>query len=184
LHTLVDPANDLKDDVCFGIYHRKFHRCGDFLLELLLLLLHLLTLPCLLLLTEKPKQLQPSADTNQLADTYMLGMGNQYRTMRDCSALAVFLLDLESSARTRRIYELEKTSNTCSNSSRDRSHFVTVQAANACDSRTNPGLELQEPILARSYKYTALAVQSYVLAMSSHDLQTSIMEGFDARKAK
>jgi len=41
-----------------------------------------------------------------------------------------------------------------------------------------------EPVQAWSYKNTALAIQSFVLAATSHGLQTSIMEGFDPRQAK
>jgi len=41
-----------------------------------------------------------------------------------------------------------------------------------------------EPIQVWSYKNAALAVQSYVLAATSHGLGTCVMEGYDARRAK
>ena len=45
----------------------------------------------------------------RLADEAMLGMGNVYRT-RDCSAVAVFLSDLQVTRRIARITELERES--------------------------------------------------------------------------
>lgn len=41
-----------------------------------------------------------------------------------------------------------------------------------------------EPVQSWTYKSTALAAQTYVLAATSHDLATSIMEGYDGRRVK
>lgn len=127
----------------------------------------------------------------------MLGAGNQYRT-RDCSALAVFLADLQASARIQRIYQLEKDSGT-----RHPNYLAMMPVSTAfflgeghaatflkqvttdlVSTRLQQPMPEIEPIQTWAYKNTSLAVQSYVLAATSYDLQTSIMEGFDARKVK
>ena len=127
----------------------------------------------------------------------MLGAGNQYRT-RDCSALAVFLADLEASARIQRIYQLEKESGT-----RHPNYLAMMPVSTAfflgeghaatllkqvttdlVSTRLQQPMPEIEPIQVWAYKNTSLAVQSYVLAATSHELQTSIMEGFDGRKVR
>ena len=122
-------------------------------------------------------------------------MGNQYRTV-DASTLAVFLSDLEAGKRIERIHELEHESGArhpnylgqmplASSFLLGQGHAATLIKNVA----TNVMSELQpmpviEPVQAWSYKNTALALQSYVLAATSHDLGTCIMEGFDARRLK
>jgi nitroreductase len=132
---------------------------------------------------------------NNLAETAMIGPGNQFRT-RQCSALAVFLADLEASKRISRIQELEKDWG-----QRDPTYSATMplttsfligegHAATLLKSlaiRTMSELQpmpTAEPVETWAYKNTSLAVQSFTLAAASHDLATSIMEGFDARRAK
>lgn len=132
---------------------------------------------------------------NKLAETAMIGPGNQFRT-RQCSALAVFLADLEASKRISRIQELEKDWG-----QRDPTYSATMplttsfligegHAATLLKSlaiRTMSELQpmpTAEPVETWAYKNTSLAVQSFTLAAASHDLATSIMEGFDARRAK
>jgi nitroreductase len=133
----------------------------------------------------------------QLADKAMIGAGNQYRT-RDCSALAVFLADLEAGKRIQRIYELEKEWNkrhptylalfpVTSTFMLGEGHAATLLKQFA--SATISELDLQampqiESIQTWAYKNTSLSVQSYVLASSSHGLATSIMEGFDSLRMK
>ena len=130
----------------------------------------------------------------QLADTAMLGAGNAYRT-RDCSALAVFLADLEPSKRLDRLLELEKNQRhpgyramlpLATSFLMGEGHAATwlKQMSTTLLSKTvrpTPGIE---PIQAWAYKNTSLAVQSYVLSATSHDLATAIMEGFDPRRCK
>jgi nitroreductase len=131
----------------------------------------------------------------QLAATAMLGAGNSYR-VRDCSALAVFLADGEPSRRVDRIMALEKGQRhpayraampLASSFLMGEGHAATLlkQLTTTLVSQTlgqaMPGIE---SLQAWSYKNTALAVQSYVLAATSHDLATAIMEGYDPRRAK
>ncbi|CAB9502984.1 Nitroreductase family [Seminavis robusta] len=131
----------------------------------------------------------------QLSDQAMLGLGNQYRTM-DSSTLAVFLSDLEAGKRIERIHELEHASKMrhpnylgqmplASSFLLGQGHAATLVKNMATDflSEWQP-MPLVEPVHAWAYKNTALALQSYVLAATSHGLGTAIMEGFDARKLK
>ena len=132
---------------------------------------------------------------NRLADQAMLGLGNQFRT-RQCSALAVFLSDLQASQRIQRIYELEQAAgvrhpnflalfpiSTAFFLGEGHAATFLKQATTDFVSRRTPMPEI-EPIQAWSYKNTALAVQTFVLAATSHNLQTSIMEGMDPRRVK
>ena len=124
----------------------------------------------------------------------MLGAGNQYRT-RDCSALAVFLSDLEPSARLHRLLALERGSRhagyramlpLASSFLMGQGHAATAlkQVATSLLSQTTKPMPGIEPVQAWSYKNTSLMVQSYVLAATSHGLATAIMEGYDPRRCK
>lgn len=129
----------------------------------------------------------------ELADSAMLGVGNQYRT-RDCSALAVFLSDLQASKRIQRIYELEQGKRhpdylammpVSSSFLLGEGHLATVLKQVTTDVFSEFGEQAMpqiEPIHSWSSKNTALVVQSYVLAATSHNLATCVMEGFDARR--
>jgi len=128
----------------------------------------------------------------------MLGAGNQFRT-RQCSALAVFLSDLQASQRIQRIYQLERESGV-----RHPNYLAMFPISTAfflgeghaatllkqwTTTLVSTHLQLQpmpeiEPVQAWSYKNTSLAIQSYVLAATANNLQTSLMEGMDPRKAK
>lgn len=133
----------------------------------------------------------------QLAEAAMLGVGNQHRT-RDCATMAVFLADLEASKRIHRILRLEKESRSrhpaylvnmpvSSAFLLGEGHAATLMkqiATNVMSNVPNKAMPSIEPIQTWAYKNTALAVQSYVLAATSHNLQTSIMEGLDPRKVK
>lgn len=140
----------------------------------------------------------------------MLGAGNQYRT-RDCAVLAVFLADLQASARIQRIHQLEQEAFLAATSGNSadaattavrhpnylammpvttafflgEGHAATLLKQVATDvlSKNQPMPEI-EPVQVWAYKNAALAVQSYVLAATSHDLQTSIMEGYDGRRLR
>jgi len=142
---------------------------------------------------------QDPALKEKLATKSMLGAGNQYRT-RDCSALAVFLADLEASRRISRIHQLERSAppgvrhpnylammpvSTAFFLGEGHAATMLKQVTTDLVSRhlAQPMPEI-EPVQAWSYKNTALAIQSYVLAATSHGLQTSIMEGYDPRQAK
>jgi nitroreductase len=133
----------------------------------------------------------------QLADQAMIGAGNQFRT-RDCSALAVFLADLEASKRIQRVYELE---NDWGKRHPSYQAFFPLSSAfmlgeghaatllKQFTSTTISELNLQampqiEPIQAWAYKNTSLVAQSYILAVTSHGLATTIMEGFDSLRMK
>ena len=124
----------------------------------------------------------------------MLGAGNAFRT-RDCSALAVFLADLEPSKRLDRLMALEKgkrhpgyraTMPLASSFLMGEGHASTwlKQISTSLLSNTVKQMPGIEPIQAWSYKNTALAVQSFVLSATSHDLATAIMEGYDPRRCK
>jgi len=130
----------------------------------------------------------------RLADEAMLGAGNAFRT-RDCSALAVFLADLEPSKRLERVMTLERGRRhpgyraalpLASSFLMGEGHAATLlkQISTTLLSHTVKAMPLPEPIQAWSYKNTSLAVQSYVLSATSHDLATAIMEGYDPRRCK
>ena len=127
----------------------------------------------------------------------MLGTGNQYR-VKDCSALAVFLSDLQASKRIHRIYELEKNFRhpgylalmpLSTSFLLGEGHLATwakQAAGHVLSSGMIPQIEQPMPCIESmqtwSAKNTALLVQSYVLAATSHDLATCVMEGMDARR--
>lgn len=129
----------------------------------------------------------------KLADHAMLGIGNQYR-VKDSSAVAVFLSDLEVHKRIDRIYELEQNN-------RDPNYLATMPIASSFltgeghaatllkQIATDVMSEIQpmpsiEPVQAWSYKNAGLAAQTFTLAATSHDLATCMMEGYDSRRAK
>jgi nitroreductase len=142
---------------------------------------------------------QDDAIKRQLADTAMLGAGNQYRT-RDCSVLAVFLADLQASLRIQRIYQLEYQAKGVRHPNYlammplttsffiGEGHAATLLKQVSTDLVSSLHTKLPmpeiEPVQTWAYKNTALAVQSYVLAATSHDLDTSIMEGLDGRRVR
>ena len=130
----------------------------------------------------------------ELADQAMLGAGNAFRT-RDCSALAVFLADLEPSKRLDRLLSLEKGQRhpgyrailpLASSFLMGEGHASTLlkQISTSFLSSTVRQMPGIEPVQAWSYKNAALAAQSYVLSATAHDLATAIMEGYDPRRCK
>lgn len=138
-------------------------------------------------------QNQPTLDA--LSNECMLGLGNQYRT-RDCSALAVFLADLQSDKRIHRIKQLDKEDGgrhpnymailpVSTSFLLGQGHLATAvkQGATNLLSTLQPMPSI-DSIQSWAYKNTALVVQSFVLAATSHDLATCVMEGFDARRLK
>lgn len=135
----------------------------------------------------------------EIAEKGMIGKGNQYRA-RDCSCLTIFCADLKPSLRLQRILELERN-NTSQPRHPDYLAMMPITtsfmigegyAATLLKQATMEYLSLStdhpmpEIDFARvwSYKNTSLMVQTYVLAATSHNLQTSIMEGFDPRYLK
>ena len=136
---------------------------------------------------------------NEIAEKAMIGKGNQYRT-RDCSVLTVFCSDLQPSMRIQRILELERSHTTqprhpdylammpiATSFMLGEGHaatFLKQATMEFLSSSTNQPMPDIEFARVWSYKNTSLMVQSYVLAATSHNLQTSIMEGFDSRHLK
>lgn len=127
----------------------------------------------------------------ELAESAMIGPGNAYRT-KDCSALAVFLADLEVTRRIAKVHTLGGGHPDYLASMPIRAGFflgegmlasTLKQTALEIASLSNPVPEI-EPIRSWSSKNTAMAIQTYVLAATSHGLATAIMEGFDPRRAK
>jgi nitroreductase len=141
----------------------------------------------------------------KIAQTAMIGKGNQYRT-RDCSALVVFCSDLQPSLRLQRIVQLERNDGRPANGSRQQRHpdylammpistsfmFGEGHAATMLKQATMDYLSSTapapmpeiDPVRVWAYKNTSLMVQSYVLAATSYNLHTSIMEGYDPRRMK
>jgi nitroreductase len=136
---------------------------------------------------------------DEIAEKAMIGKGNQHRT-RDCSVLAIFCSDLQPSMRIPRILELER-----SHTSQPRhpdylammpittsfmlgeghvATFLKQAAMEVLSLSTNQPMPDVDFARVWSYKNTSLMVQSYVLAATSHNLHTSIMEGFDPRNMK
>lgn len=125
----------------------------------------------------------------------MLGPGNVFRAL-DCSAIAVFLSDLEPQKRIKRIVDLEKQSN-----SRTKEYIATLplissflmgegsmattlkQIATHLMSPVQP-MPTIDSIQAWSYKNTSLMAQTFVLAATSHGLGTCLMEGYDSRRVQ
>jgi nitroreductase len=135
------------------------------------------------------------AAKDKIATEAMLGPGNQFRTQQ-CSALAVFLSDLEAGKRIQRVHELEtdwgkrppaymSMMPLTTSYLLGEGHAATLlkQLAGSILSETKP-MPQQEPIQSWCYKNTSLVAQSYVLAAGSHDLGTSMMEGMDTRRLK
>lgn len=140
---------------------------------------------------------QNDALKERLAQYAMLGVGNQYR-VRDCSAVAVFLSDLQASQRIARMMQLEQEWGQrhptymammplSTSFLLGEGHAatllkqVTTDLLSETTSRPMPHIE---PIQSWSYKNTALAAQTYLFAAQSHQLDTCIMEGFDPRRMK
>lgn len=130
----------------------------------------------------------------ELADQAMLGAGNAFRT-RDCSALAVFLADLEPSKRLDRLLELEQGQRhpgyrailplaSSFLMGEGRASTLLKQISTTVLSSTVRQMPGIEPVQAWSYKNAALSVQSYVLSATANDLATAIMEGYDPRRCK
>ena len=116
----------------------------------------------------------------------MLGPGNRFRTS-DCSALAVFLADLQASKRISRIYQLEQDwgqrhpaymnifpiSATFLLGEGHAATWLkqaTTTLASYAQPQPMPQIESMESWAAKN---TALVVQSYVLAATSHNLGTT-----------
>jgi nitroreductase len=123
----------------------------------------------------------------------MLGPGNQYRT-RDASALVFFLTDLEATKRVNRVYELEKPHRNPNYLGSlpmvpsfliGEGHAATwIKQASTNFLSNVQAMPVIEPVQAWGYKNTALVAQSFVLAATSHDLATCMMEGYDGRKVQ
>eukprot|EP00934_Nitzschia_sp_Nitz4_P000290 Nitzschia sp. Nitz4//scaffold123_size70294//41234//42096//NITZ4_005930-RA/size70294-augustus-gene-0.61-mRNA-1//1//CDS//3329534491//290//frame0 len=135
---------------------------------------------------------QDQAIKEQLAENAMLGPGNQYR-VRDASALAVLLADLEPTKRIQRISRLEKGSRHPEYYSTlpmvpsfliGEGHLATLikNVATTALSEIQPMPDV-EPVQAWGYKNAGFVAQSFCFAAESHDLATCIMEGFDSRRA-
>jgi len=125
----------------------------------------------------------------------MLGPANQDRA-KSASLLAIFLSDLHLNSRIDRISQLEKLSKVRSprylanlpimvNHLIDQS-LITTCIKNIISKSLSPlkSMSITEPIQAWSYKNTSLLVSTFVYAATSHELQTCIMEGFDAKRIK
>lgn len=137
---------------------------------------------------------QNSNTLQDMAQHAMLGPRNQYRT-RDCAALAVFLSDLQASQRISRICQLEQGHRHPAYLSMlplytsfllGEGHLATALkqgVTRVLSSSEQPQPQI-EPIQTWSTKQTALMAQSFVLAATSHDLGTCIMEGFDGEQMK
>lgn len=131
----------------------------------------------------------------KVAETCMLGLGNQYRT-RDAPVLAVFLSDLEVTKRVGRIEKLEKNQRDpnylnmlpiASSFLAGEGHAALLMKQAATDFLSyqyDKAMPCIEPVQAWSYKNTGIIAQTFVLAATSHGLGTCIMEGMDGRKIK
>jgi nitroreductase len=127
----------------------------------------------------------------ELAESAMIGAGNAYRT-KDCSVLTVFLADLQVTQRIAKIHSLGGGHPDYLASMPIRAGFFLGEGLLASTikstalqiaSLANPMPEI-EPIRSWTSKNTAMAIQTYVLAATSHGLATAIMEGFDPRRTK
>ena len=131
----------------------------------------------------------------KLAQTAMLGPGNIYRTM-DSSAMAIFLSDLEPHKRLQRIIQLEQDANVrtkqymasfpiASTFLMGEGQIATIMKQIATDvmSPVQPMPSIDN-VKSWSYKNTSLVAQTFVLAATSHGLDTCLMEGFDDRRVK
>ena len=123
----------------------------------------------------------------------MLGIGNQFR-VRQASAVAVFLSDLEPTKRVNRISELEKghrhpnyrasfpISTSFLIGEGHAANLIKGIATNVL-SPVHPMPEV-DPVLAWSYKNTGMLAQTFVYGAESHGLATAMMEGFDPRRTR
>lgn len=119
----------------------------------------------------------------ELSGKAMLGPGNQYRTI-DASTLAVFLSDLEAGKRIDRIMQMERESGArhpnylgqmplASSFLLGQGHAATLIKNVATDVMSElQAMPVIEPVHAWSHKNTGIALQSYVLAATSHNLAT------------
>lgn len=131
----------------------------------------------------------------EISTRCMLGPGNQYR-IRDASVIAIFLADLELKDRIARIEQLERDA-----AMRDANYYNVMPVASTFLTgeghaatllkqlattvlSTQQPMPTIEPVQAWSYKNASLVAQTYVLAATSHQLATCMMEGFDARRMK
>lgn len=123
----------------------------------------------------------------------MTGPGNQFR-VRQASALAVFLSDLEPTKRINRIHQLEKDYRhpnyravfplyTSFLLGEGHAANLIKGMATSFLSAVSPMPEI-DPVQSWSYKNTGLLAQTFVYAAESHGLATTMMEGFDARRAR
>ena len=132
----------------------------------------------------------------------MIGKGNQYRT-RDCSVLAVFCSDLRPSLRLQRILQLEQINRASQGQGRHPDYLAVMPISTSfmlgegylatllkqttmdvVSTTTMQPMPEIDPVRVWAYKNTSLMVQTFVLAATSHNLQTAIMEGFDPRHLK
>ena len=128
-----------------------------------------------------------------LSEHAMMGPGNQFR-VKQSSAVAVFLSDLEPSKRINRIHQLEKDhrhpnyrasfpmSTSFLLGEGHAANLIKGVAMHAMSS-ISPMPEI-DPIQAWSYKNTGLLAQTFVYAAESHGLATTMMEGFDPRRTR
>ncbi len=125
----------------------------------------------------------------------MLGPGNIYRTI-DSSAMAIFLSDLQPHKRLERIIQLEKDSNVRTNQymasfpiastflmGEGKVATLMKQVATDMMSPVQPMPSI-DSVKSWSYKNTSLVAQTFVLAATSHGLDTCFMEGYDDRRVK
>ena len=128
-----------------------------------------------------------------LSEHAMLGPGNQYR-IKQASAVAVFLSDLEPTKRVNRIHQLEKNHRhpnyravfpLSTSFLIGEGHAANLIKGIATEwlSAVKPMPEI-EPVQAWSYKNTGLLAQTFVYAAESYDLSTAMMEGFDPRRTR
>lgn len=123
----------------------------------------------------------------------MIGTGNAYRC-KDCSVLAIFLSDLEAIKRIPRIAQLETDwgrrhpnymailpVSTAFMLGEGHAATLVKQFAMEAVSRVRP-MPMIEPVAVWAAKNTALLVQQYILAATSHGLATALMEGLDPRR--
>jgi len=122
-----------------------------------------------------------------------MGPGNQFR-VKQSSAVAVFLSDLEPTKRVNHIHALEKnhrhpnyraTFPLATSFLIGEGHAANAIKGLATDwlSAVRPMPEI-DPVRAWAYKNTGLLAQTYVYAAESHDLATAMMEGFDPRRTR
>jgi hypothetical protein len=134
----------------------------------------------------------------------MLGAGNQYRT-KDASAIAFpcpiwkspseliafnnwnIAHETQLCQRVSNCGVLPRWGRPCRTGSQAGGQVscrgVPCFFANRTNGRGQP-MPTIEPVQAWTYKNSALMAQTYVLAATSHELATCIMEGYDGRRVK